>query len=90
MELIVGRVLSVGDHPGARGPSFLLEVDLGPRGTRTAQMEPGSYTKDELEGTLLVVSIDGDEAIALAARSHSAGPKLLRPDGDIEPGTLVA
>lgn len=87
-ELIVGRVLSVTDHPGARGPSFLVRVDLGGRGERDAQMEPGEYAKDELEGTLVVVSLD-DEPIVLAARSH-AGPRLVRPDGDVAPGTLVA
>ncbi|HEX3807035.1 MAG TPA: hypothetical protein VHV52_09680 [Gaiellaceae bacterium] len=89
MELIVGRVLSVGDHPGARGPSFLVQVDLGGRGTRQAQMEPGDYAKDELEGTLVIVSIEEGEAIVLAARSHAGGPRLVRPDGDVEPGTLV-
>ena len=52
-------------------------------------MEPGGYRKDELEGTLVVVSLDEGEAIVLAARSHG-GPRLLRPDGDVEPGTLVA
>jgi tRNA-binding EMAP/Myf-like protein len=88
MDLIVGRILSVSDHPGARGPSFLVEVDLGGRGVREAQMEPGEYAKDELEGTLVVVSI-ADEAIVLAARSHD-GPRLVRPDADVEPGTLVA
>jgi drug/metabolite transporter (DMT)-like permease len=89
VELLAGRVISVSDHPGARGPSYLVDVDLGGRGIRRAQMEPGSYAKDELEGTLVVVSIEQDEAIVLAARSH-AGPRLLRPDGDVEPGTLVA
>ena len=89
-ELIVGRVLEVGDHPGARAPSFLLRVDLGPRGTVEAQMEPGGYAKDELLGTLMVVSIADGEAIALAARSHARGPVLIRPDGDVEPGTAVA
>jgi tRNA-binding EMAP/Myf-like protein len=88
MELVVGRVLSVSDHPGARGPSFLLEVDLGGRGVRTAQMEPGDYARDVLEGTLVVVSLD-DEAIVLAARSH-AGPRLVRPDAHVDPGTVVA
>jgi hypothetical protein len=48
-------------------------------------MEPGEYTKDELEGMLVVVSDD----IVLQARSH-AGPRLVRPDGDVEPGTPVA
>ncbi len=63
--------------------------DLGGRGTREAQMEPGDYDKNALEGALVVVSIEDDEAILLAARSHR-GPKLRRPDGDVEPGTLVA
>jgi tRNA-binding EMAP/Myf-like protein len=87
-ELIVGRVLSVDDHPGARPPSYLLRVDLGGRGERDAQMEPGSYTKDELVGSLVVLSID-DEAIVLAAHAH-AGLRLVRPDGEVEPGTVVA
>jgi tRNA-binding EMAP/Myf-like protein len=84
-ELIVGRVLQVDDHPGARAPSFLLRVDLGGRGIRDAQMEPGDYAKDELVGTLVVVG----DGIVLAARSH-AGVRLVRPDGDVEPGTIVA
>jgi tRNA-binding EMAP/Myf-like protein len=88
MDLVVGRVLSVDDHPGARGPSFLLRVDLGGRGERDAQMEPGDYEKDELVGALVVVSL-ADEPIVLAARSHG-GPKLVRPDEDVEPGTPVA
>jgi hypothetical protein len=88
-ELIVGRVVSVADHPGARGPSLLLRVDLGGRGEREAQMEPGGYAKDGLVGTLVVVSLE-DEPIVVAARSHARGPVLVRPDAEVEPGTLVA
>jgi tRNA-binding EMAP/Myf-like protein len=88
IELLAGRVLEVNDHPGARGPSFLVRVDLGGRGIRDAQMEPGEYAKDELVGRLVVVSLD-DEAIVLGARSHS-GFRLVVPDGDVEPGTVVA
>jgi hypothetical protein len=51
-------------------------------------MEPGDYAKDDLVGSLVILSID-DEAIVLAAHSH-AGLKLVRPDGDVEPGTVVA
>jgi hypothetical protein len=51
-------------------------------------MEPGDYAKDELVGSLVIVSLE-DEPIVLAARSH-AGPRLVRPDADVEPGTLVA
>jgi hypothetical protein len=89
VDLLAGRVVSVSDHPGSRGPSYLVRVDLGGRGEREAQMEPGDYDKDALVGSLVIVSIADDEAIVLAARSHG-GPRLVRPDGDVEPGTLVA
>lgn len=89
MDLLAGRVVEVNDHPGSRGPSYLVRVDLGGRGEREAQMEPGDYDKDELVGTMVVVSISDDEAIVLAARSHG-GPRLVRPDADVDPGTLVA
>ena len=65
-DLIVGRVLAVDDHPGARAPSYLLRVDLGGRGEREAQMEPGDYGREELVGTLVILSID-DEAIGAGA-----------------------
>jgi tRNA-binding EMAP/Myf-like protein len=88
-ELLVGRVLEVRDHPGARGPSFLLSVDLGARGEREAQMEPGSYSRDELVGKLVVVSL-ADAAIVVAAHSHTSGPVLVQPAQEVEPGTVVA
>ena len=52
-------------------------------------MEPGKYGHDQLIGTLVVVSIDS-AAIVVAARSHTRGPILIRPEGDVEPGTVVA
>jgi len=88
-ELIVGRVLEANDHPGSRAPSYLVRLDLGGRGEREAQMEPGGYAKDELVGSLVVVSLE-DEPILLAARSPARGPVLVRPDSDVEPGTIVA
>ena len=88
-DLIVGRVLDVRDHPGARAPSYLLRLDLGPRGEFDAQLEPGSYAKDELVGRLVVVSL-ADEAIVVCARSHAHGSVLVRPDADVEPGSIVA
>ena len=89
LDLIVGRVLEVNDHPGARAPSYLLRVDLGPGGVTDAQMEPGGHSQEDLRGTLVVVS-RGDEAIVLCARSHAHGSVLLRPEREVEPGTVVA
>jgi hypothetical protein len=89
MDLIVGRVVAVGDHPGARAPSYLLRLDLGPRGVIEAQMQPNGHSKESLEGTLVVASL-GDEAIVVCARSHAHGSVLLRPEQEVEPGTIVA
>jgi hypothetical protein len=89
IELLVGRVVAVDDHPGSRGPSYLVRLDLGARGEMQAQMEPGTYGKEELVGTSCIVSLE-DEAIVLCARSHDKGPVLVRPEQDVEPGTIVA
>jgi len=88
-ELLVGRVVAVEEPPGARAPSYLLTVELGPRGRLDASVERGSYDRQELEGAQVVVALRGDEAVVLAARSHAAGAVLLRPDRDVEDGTIV-
>ena len=89
-ELAVGRVVAVDDHAGARAPSYLLRLDLGPRGQVETSVERGSYERGELEGAQVVVALRGDEAVVLAARSHAAGLVLLRPDREVEDGTLVS
>ena len=89
-ELLVGRVVSVEEHAGARAPSYLLRLDLGPRGDVETVVERGSYEREGLEGAQLVVVLQGDETLVLAARSHSAGLVLLRPDREVEDGTIVS
>jgi tRNA-binding EMAP/Myf-like protein len=88
-DLVVGRVLSVQEHPGARAPSFLLRVDAGPRGEVEASLERGSYEAADLEGAQIVVDLAADEALVVAAHSHAAGLVLVRPDREVEPGTVV-
>jgi tRNA-binding EMAP/Myf-like protein len=89
-ELVVGRVAAVDEHAGARAPSYLLRLDLGPRGQTEASVERGSYEREELEGAQVVVALRGEEAVVLAARSHAAGLVLLRPDREVEDGTVVS
>ena len=89
-ELLVGRVSSVEEHAGARAPSYLLQIELGPRGRVETSIERGSYEREELEGAQVVVVLQGDEALVLAARSHAAGLVLLRPDREVEDGTVVS
>ena len=89
-ELLVGRVAAAEEHAGARAPSFLLRLELGPRGQAETSVERGAYEREDLEGAQVVVVLRGDEALVLAARSHSAGIVLLRPDRAVEDGTVVS
>jgi hypothetical protein len=88
-ELVVATVVGVQAHPGARAPSLLLTLDLGPHGTAEAVLPTGSYEPDELEGTQLVCRREQDGPVVVGAHSHGAGFVLLRPEREVEPGTLV-
>ena len=89
-ELLVGTIVSVDEHPGARAPSLLLTVDLGPYGTVEAVLATGSYDAVELRGTQVVCRREADAAAVVTAHSHGAGLVLLRPEREVEPGTLVS
>ena len=88
-ELVVGTVVGIEEHPGARAPSLLLTLDLGPHGTVEAVLPTGAYDRDELAGAQLVCRRDPDGATVVGAHSHGAGFVLLRPARDVEPGTIV-
>ena len=88
-ELVVGTVLAAEQQPGARAPALLLTLDLGTYGTEQAVMPAGRYEAGDLVGTQLVCRREDDGAIVLAAHSHAKGDVPLRPDTDVEPGTLV-
>jgi len=89
-ELVVGTVAGVDEHPGARAPSLLLTLDLGPHGSVEAVLSTGSYNPAELIGTQIVCRRGPDGAVVVCAHSHGAGLVLLRPDREVEPGTLVS
>jgi tRNA-binding EMAP/Myf-like protein len=89
LDLVVGRIAGVEPHPGARAPSYLLRLDLGGRGEREASVEAGGYEPDELEGAQIVCALRGEDVIVLAARSHAHGSVLLRPEREVEDGTVV-
>ena len=88
-ELLVGTIVSVDEHPGARAPSLLLTVDLGSRGTQEAVLSSGAYERAELEGRQILCGREADGLVVVGAHSHGAGLVLLRPEREVEPGTLV-
>ncbi|MDQ2969057.1 MAG: hypothetical protein M3R37_12150 [Actinomycetota bacterium] len=89
-ELVIGTVVRVDEHPGARAPSLLLTVDLGTYGSVEAVLSTGAYDAGELEGTQVVCKREDDGATLLGAHSHGRGLVLLRPDQEVEPGSLVS
>ena len=90
IDLVVGRIVLVEPHPGARAPSHLVTVDLGGRGRRETSLPAGDYTEDELEGRQVVCALEGDDAVVLAAHARGRGLVLLRPDREVAEGTPVA
>jgi len=90
LGLVVGRIVGVDDHPGARAPSYRLTIELTHGERRQATLPAGSYDKHELLGRQLVCAPEGDEALVVAARSHAAGLVLLVPERDVEDGSAVA
>jgi hypothetical protein len=88
-ELLVGTIVGVDEHPGARAPSLLLTVDLGTYGTHQAVL-PGEHDAGRLQGTQIVCRRDDDGALVVGAHSHGKGFVLLRPVSEVEPGTLVS
>ena len=89
LGLIVGRVVAVTAHPGARAPSYLLTIDLGPQGTHECSIPGAGYEPGGLEGTQVVCALRGDELMVLAAHSHASGVVLVRPGRDVEEGSIV-
>jgi tRNA-binding EMAP/Myf-like protein len=89
LELTVGRVVAAEEHAGARAPSLLVTVDIGVRGRRDATLAT-RVSPDELVGRQVVCALDGDELLVLGVRSHAHGLVLLRPDREVEEGSLIA
>jgi hypothetical protein len=88
-ELVVGAIVRVDEHPGARAPSLLLTVDLGTHGTHEAVLPTGSYETEELRGRQILCRRTQDGIVVVGAHSHGSGFVLLSPGSEVEPGTLV-
>jgi hypothetical protein len=89
-ELVVATVRAAEQQPGARAPALLLTLDLGTYGTEQTVMPAGTYDAEELIDTQLVCRRTDDGAVVVAARSHASGDVPVRPDREVEPGTLVS
>ncbi len=89
-ELVIGTIVGVDEHPGARAPSLLLTVDLGTYGTHEIVIPAGTIERDDLKGAQVACRRVEDGARIIGAHSHAAGFVPVRPWDDVEPGTLLS
>lgn len=100
VDMRVGRVVSVQEFPEARVPAWKLQIDFGPEiGTKRSSAQITHYSREELEGTLVVGVVNfpprriagfSSEVLVLGALDEVQGVVLLRPDKDAAPGSRIA
>jgi tRNA-binding protein len=99
VDMRVGRVVSVEEFPEARKPAWKLTIDFGPEiGVKRSSAQITHYTREELEGTLVVAVVNfpprqigpvRSEVLVLGALDEERGVVLLRPDRRAAPGARV-
>jgi tRNA-binding protein len=99
VDMRVGRVTTVDDFPQARKPAWKLTIDFGPEiGVKRSSAQITHYSRQELEGTLVVAVINfpprqigpiSSEVLVLGALDDEQGVVLLRPDRAAEPGSRI-
>jgi tRNA-binding protein len=100
VDMRVGRVLAVEDFPEARVPAWKLTIDFGPEvGTKRSSARITNYTREELEGSLVVGVVNfpprrigpfSSEVLVLGAVDDELGVVLLRPDQQAAVGSRIA
>lgn len=98
VDMRVGRITGVRDFERARNPSYKLDIDLGPLGTRQTSAQVTGYSHAELMDRKIVVcanlpprNIAGfmSEVLVLGTMGEDGFVRLLAPDADAPLGTRV-
>ena len=99
VDMRVGQIISVSDFPEARNPSYILNVDFGPLGTKKTSAQVTNYKKEDLLDRLVVAVFNFppkqigpimSEVLVLGAVEKDGTVRLLKPDPDCELGSRVA
>jgi tRNA-binding protein len=100
VDMRVGRIVSVEELAEARVPAWKLRIDFGPElGTKLSSARITNYSRQELEGSLVVGVVNfptkqigpvRSEVLVLGAVDHDGTVLLLRPDGEPELGSRIA
>jgi tRNA-binding protein len=100
LDLRVGRVTAVEPFPEARDPALKLTVDFGPQlGELRTSAKVVNYTPDELLGRTVVGAVNlgrkriagfTSEFLVIGGLEPDGTVRLLAPDADLAPGSVVA
>ena len=100
VEMHVGTILSARVNVHARKPSYVLEIDFGPLGTKTSSAQiTDRYTLEDLPGRQIVAVVNfppkriagvKSECLVLGAVDGQGVVTLLRPDPLASNGDRVA
>jgi tRNA-binding protein len=99
IDMRVGRVIRVEDFPEARVPAWKLWIDFGELGEKRSSAQITHYSREELDGTLVVAVVNfpprriagfESEVLVLGALDDEQGVVLLRPDRDCATGDEIA
>jgi tRNA-binding protein len=100
VDMRVGRIVEVEDFPEARRPAWKLRIDFGPElGLRRSSAQITNYTREELEGRLVVGVVNfpprqigpvRSEVLVLGAVADDHPVLLLEPDVGSQPGDRIA
>jgi tRNA-binding protein len=96
VDIRVGRVVEVLDFPEARNPAWRLQVDFGPEiGVKTSSAQVTNYTREELEGRLVVAVVNfpprqigpvRSEVLVLGVPDEQGRVILLQPSSEVPLG----
>ncbi len=100
VDMRVGRIVAVDDFPQARKPAWKLRIDFGAQiGEKRSSAQIKNYTREELEGRLVVAVVNfpprqigpvRSEVLVLGAVSDDHPVLLLEPDAGSQPGDRIA
>ena len=99
VDIRVGRIVSVEQFPEARKPAWKLNLDFGPElGERKSSAQITTYTREELEGSLVVAVVNfpprqigpvRSEVLVLGVPDEEGRVILLEPRSSVPLGSRV-
>ncbi|AGC75541.1 tRNA-binding protein [Nonlabens dokdonensis] len=99
VEMRVGTILTVGDFPAARNPSYQLQIDFGPLGVKKSSAQiTKRYEKKQLVGKQVIAVVNFpkkqianlmSECLVLGIVGDDSDVILLQPGANAKNGDRV-